>query len=241
MAINSSILSVIFLLVSTADSQDNGGVRSNVSFGWSWKGSYQPGNTKSWPKGSTSVLFDDKLIRVIPIPLFFAGTDAYANGHYGNYNYSRDIYKEEDGYYRCPDKLVSMHRETLEKNIDEAFRSGKFDSLYLQLNTTNSNIMRNILTNKNSVKKFHVAIYNYVYMCYDESQNKLTDNSSLIIFFHHSIPGFTMNMPNCSRADLDETCLIRKSTDYLVGIDSLFLQLKTDWVLAMIKSENVLR
>ena len=162
MAKNSSILSVIFLLVSTADSQDNGGVHSNASFGWSWKGSYQLGNVKSWPKGSTSVLFDNKLIRVIAIPLFFTGTDAYANGHYGNYNYSRDIYKEEDGYYRCPDELVSIHRETLDKNIDEAFESGEFDSLYLKLETTN-NLMKNILKNKNSLK-FHVAISNCLYV-----------------------------------------------------------------------------
>ena len=135
-------------------------VSGGKSGGW---GSKSSGKFNTWPRGSSSVYHGGRSTRIIPIPIFLPGMGmgmggygmggygmggygmgGYGHGYYGNHHYSRQMYKEEDGFYPCPPDIVATHKETLNKSIDEAIKSGQFDQLFLGFNSTNGTSGTNV-------------------------------------------------------------------------------------------------
>lgn len=151
--------------------------------GWGMNGG------KSWPKGSSSVMYGGRSMRIIPIPIFMSmGGFGYGygngyrheHGYYGDRQYSQQMYKEEDGFYPCPPDIVAMHKETLNKSVDDAIKSGQFNELFLGLNSSiptsstfdGTSFHSSITTTPQLIDQIQSAIENYTFMCYDENRDQ---------------------------------------------------------------------
>lgn len=136
-----------------------------------------------WPSGSISVTEGEnsKSIRIIPIPIFYNGNRTlgpygyYGNGFYGYQEYSRDMYRDEEGFELCPvELLTNVTMDKLNQTIDEAIWSGEFDRIFYNLTKNPIQEPEEEFSEERPqlVDQIRSVITNYAFLCYEDPYEK---------------------------------------------------------------------